>query len=65
LLVRDYKRKEADRLVPRIDPSLFSLVAELRGYDLQAAEEVEQWKTVSPASSRAIAPHFSPSSRRS
>ena len=30
LLVRDYKGKEADRLVTRIDPGVVSLAAELR-----------------------------------
>jgi hypothetical protein len=39
LLVRDYKGKEADRLVVRVDPGLFSPVAELRGHQRQAAEE--------------------------
>jgi hypothetical protein len=32
--------------VTRIDPGVVSLVAELRGHERQAAEEVEQWKTV-------------------
>jgi hypothetical protein len=45
LLVRDYKGKEADRLVSRIDPGVVSLLAELRGHERQAAEELEQWKT--------------------
>jgi hypothetical protein len=44
LLVRGYKGKEADRLVTRIDPGVVSLVAELRGHERQAAEELEQWK---------------------
>jgi len=33
MLVRDYKGKEADRLVVRIDPGVVSLVAEMRGND--------------------------------
>jgi hypothetical protein len=37
LLVRDYKGKEADRLVLRIDRGVVSLVAELRGHERQAA----------------------------
>jgi hypothetical protein len=45
LLCRDYKGKEADRLVTRIDPGVVSLVAELRGHERQAAQELEQWKT--------------------
>jgi len=45
LLVRHYRSKEADRLVVRIDPGTVSLVAELRGHEGQAAEELEQWKT--------------------
>jgi len=45
LLVRGYKGKEADRLVTRIDPGVVSRVAELRGHERQAAEELEQWKT--------------------
>jgi hypothetical protein len=45
LLVRDYKGKKAARLVTRIDPGVVSLVAELRGHERQAAEELEQWKT--------------------
>jgi hypothetical protein len=45
LLARDYKGKEADRLVTRIDPGVVSLVAELRGHERQAAQELEQWRT--------------------
>ena len=45
LLVRDYKGKEADRLVTRIAPGVVSLVAELRGHERHAAEELEQWNT--------------------
>jgi hypothetical protein len=45
LLVRDYKGKEADRQVGRIDPGVASLLAELRAHERQAAEELEQWKT--------------------
>jgi len=40
LLVRGYKGKEADRLMTRIDPGVVSRVAELRGYERQAAEEL-------------------------
>jgi hypothetical protein len=42
LLLRDYKRKEADTLV---DPGVVSLVAELRGNEREAAQELEQWRT--------------------
>jgi hypothetical protein len=45
LLVRDYKRRQADRLVTRIDPGVLSLVAGLRGHERQAAEELGQWKS--------------------
>ena len=45
MLARDYKGKEADRLVTRIDPGVVSLVAELRGHERQAAGELEQGKT--------------------
>ena len=45
LLVRDSKGKKADKLVVRIDPGVVSLVAELRGHERQAAEELGQWKT--------------------
>jgi hypothetical protein len=31
--------------VTRIDPGVVSLVAELRGHERQAAEELERWKT--------------------
>jgi hypothetical protein len=34
-----------DRPVTRIDPVVVSLVAELRGQERQAAEELERWKT--------------------
>jgi hypothetical protein len=44
LLVRDYKGKKADRLVTRIDPGVVALVAELRGCERQAAEELGQGK---------------------
>ena len=43
MLVRDYKGKEADVLVTRIDPGVVSLVADLRGHEQQAAEESERW----------------------
>jgi hypothetical protein len=42
LLCRDYKGKETDRLITRIDPGVVSLAAELRGHERQAAEELEQ-----------------------
>jgi hypothetical protein len=42
---RDYKGREADKLVTRIDAGVVSLVVELRGHERQAAEELEQWKT--------------------
>ena len=42
LLVRDCKGKEADTLV---DLGVVSLVAERRGHERQAAEELGQWKT--------------------
>jgi hypothetical protein len=42
LLVRDYKGKEADRLVTRIDIGVVSLVAEFGGHERQAAERPEQ-----------------------
>jgi hypothetical protein len=45
LLCRDYKGKKADRLVTRIDPGVVAVVAELRGHERHAAEELEQWKT--------------------
>jgi hypothetical protein len=35
LLARDYKGKEADRVVTRSDPGVISLVAELRGHERQ------------------------------
>src|ERR1035437_2024538 len=36
--------QQADRLVTRIDPVMVSLVAQLRGHERQAAEELGQWK---------------------
>jgi hypothetical protein len=44
LLARDYKGKEGDRLVARIDSGVVSPVNE-RGHEPQAAEEPEQWRT--------------------
>jgi hypothetical protein len=44
ILCRDYKGKEADRLVTRIATGAVSRVAELRGRE-RHAEELEQWKT--------------------
>jgi hypothetical protein len=41
MLVRDYKGKEADRLMTRIDPGVVSLLAELRGHELQAGRGIE------------------------
>ena len=40
-----YKSKEADRLGTRSDPGVVSLVADMRGHERQAAEELGQWKT--------------------
>jgi hypothetical protein len=40
MLVRDCKGKKADRLVTLVDPGVVSLVAELRGRERQAAEEL-------------------------
>ena len=34
---------EADGLMARVDPGVVSLVAELRGHERQAAEELGQW----------------------
>jgi len=45
MLRRDYEGKEADRLVTCINPGVVSLVAELRGHERQAAEELGQRKT--------------------
>jgi Terminase small subunit len=42
LLVKDYKGKEADKPVYKVDTGL---LAELRAHEKQAAEELEQWKT--------------------
>jgi hypothetical protein len=41
LLVKDYKGKEADQLVYKVDTGL---LGELRGHERQAAAELEQWK---------------------
>jgi DNA-binding protein H-NS len=41
----EYKGKEADRLVARIDPGVVPLVAEPRSHERQAAEEIGQRKT--------------------
>jgi hypothetical protein len=46
MLVRDYKRKEAGRLVTRIDPGVVAMAAELRGPERQAAEELEQGRRI-------------------
>jgi Terminase small subunit len=45
MLCVDYKGKEADVPVVRIDPGIVAVVAELRAHEKQAAEELEQWKT--------------------
>jgi hypothetical protein len=42
LLVRDFKGKKADRVVTRSAPGVVSLLAELRGHERQAAEELRQ-----------------------
>ena len=56
LLCQDYKGKEANRLVTRIDHGVVLLVAELCAHERQPAEEVERRM---PASRNA-----SPSTRR-
>ena len=40
LLVKDYKGKDADTLVYKVDTGL---LAELRNHEKQAAEELRQW----------------------
>jgi hypothetical protein len=47
LRVRDYKGRKGDRLMTRIDPGVVSLVAELRGHERQAAEELGSGKRTS------------------
>jgi hypothetical protein len=42
MLCQDYKGKRADRLATRIAPGVVSLVAELRGRERQATEELGQ-----------------------
>ncbi len=42
LLCKDYKGKVADTVVYKVDTGL---LAELRGHERQAAEELGQWKT--------------------
>jgi hypothetical protein len=44
ILRRDYKGRRPDRLVKRIDPGVVLLVADLRGHEHQAVEELEQWR---------------------
>jgi predicted naringenin-chalcone synthase len=39
------KEDQTQRLVTRIGPAVASLVAELRGHERQAAQELGQWKT--------------------
>jgi hypothetical protein len=46
LLCKDYKGKDADQLVTKIDPGVMALSAELRALERQAAEELAQWKVV-------------------
>jgi hypothetical protein len=41
-LLCDCRGKKADRLVARIDPGIIPQVAELRGHERQAAEELGQ-----------------------
>jgi hypothetical protein len=45
LLVREYRGKEADQLITRIDPDVVFLIAELCGHERQSAEELGQRKT--------------------
>jgi hypothetical protein len=52
-LVRDYKGKEADRLVTRTDPGVVSLVA-VRGHERQAAEELERKALDASPAARAL-----------
>jgi hypothetical protein len=44
LLCRDYKGRNAARLVTRTAPGVVSLVAEPRGHERRAAQELERWK---------------------
>jgi hypothetical protein len=44
LLCRDYKGKEADRVVTRVDSGLVSLLSKLRAHEQQAVQELSQWR---------------------
>ena len=46
LLCKDYKGKDADQLVTKIDTGVLAMSAELRALERQAAEELAQWKVV-------------------
>jgi len=43
LLCRDYKGKDADRAVYRVDNGLVALLGELRAHEKHAAEQLGQW----------------------
>jgi hypothetical protein len=44
LLYKDFKGKEADRLVTRVDRAVLAIAAALRAIERQAAEETGQWR---------------------
>jgi hypothetical protein len=52
--VRGYKGKNAARLVTRTDPGVVLLVAELRGHERQAAEELERKALDASPAARAL-----------
>jgi hypothetical protein len=45
MLARDYKGKESDTAVYRIDPGIVGLASELSGHEKQAAVELQQWRS--------------------
>jgi hypothetical protein len=44
LLCREFKGKDAEKEIFRVDPGLVALLAELRAHERQAAEELGQWE---------------------
>src|SRR5260370_1393375 len=46
MLCKDYKGKDADQLVTKVDTGVLAMSAELRALERQAAEELAQWKVV-------------------
>jgi hypothetical protein len=56
LYAKDYRGKDVDTPVYKVDGGIISLLAELRNHEKQAAEELGQWGEKQPLTSEGVEP---------